>query len=70
MIEYNDGITADHVMASGSLPVKFEYAQLDIASYHGEGSKNRVKGDIGTKNRDVSKNKIGSGSKSVTDDDR
>jgi len=33
VIRYNDGITADHVMASGSYPVNFDYATLEVESY-------------------------------------
>jgi NTE family protein len=67
VIEYNDGITADHVIASGSLPVNFEYATLDIATYDCEGSKSRIntnkEGGYG-----LSKNRTNN--KSVMDDDR
>ena len=34
VIRYDDGITADHVMASGSLPVNFDYTMLEVESYN------------------------------------
>jgi predicted acylesterase/phospholipase RssA len=34
VIKYNKGITSDHVMASGSYPVNFDYASLEVESYH------------------------------------
>jgi NTE family protein len=33
VIRYDSGITADHVMASGSYPVNFDYASIDVESY-------------------------------------
>jgi NTE family protein len=33
IIRYDNGITADHVMASGSYPVNFDYASLEVESY-------------------------------------
>ena len=34
VIKYDKGITSDHVMASGSYPVNFDYASLEVESYH------------------------------------
>ncbi len=34
VIKYDKGITSDHVMASGSYPVNFDYASLDVESYY------------------------------------
>ena len=33
VIKYDEGITSDHVMASGSYPVNFDYASLEVESY-------------------------------------
>ena len=33
VIKYDKGITSDHVMASGSYPVNFDYASLEVESY-------------------------------------
>jgi predicted acylesterase/phospholipase RssA len=33
IIRYDNGITADHVMASGSYPINFDYASLEVESY-------------------------------------
>ena len=32
VIKYDEGITSDHVMASGSYPVNFDYASLEVES--------------------------------------
>jgi NTE family protein len=42
VIRYDDGITADQVMASGSLPVNFEYSTLEVESYNPEPSNKQV----------------------------
>jgi predicted acylesterase/phospholipase RssA len=34
VIRYDDGITAEHVMASGCYPVNFDYSLLEVESYH------------------------------------
>ena len=41
VIRYDDGITADHVMASGSYPVNFDYAMLEVESYKSNLNKDR-----------------------------
>jgi NTE family protein len=33
-IMYNDGITADHVIASASVPLNFDYTPLEVESYN------------------------------------
>jgi predicted acylesterase/phospholipase RssA len=33
IIRYDDGITADHVIASGSYPVNFDYAKIEVETY-------------------------------------
>jgi predicted acylesterase/phospholipase RssA len=33
VIKYDKGITSDHVMASGSYPVNFDYASLEVENY-------------------------------------
>ncbi|HEU4823675.1 MAG TPA: patatin-like phospholipase family protein, partial [Nitrososphaeraceae archaeon] len=34
VIRYNDGITSDHVMASGCFPINFDYSKLEVESYY------------------------------------
>jgi NTE family protein len=34
VIKYDDGITVDHVMASGCYPVNFDYTLLEVESYY------------------------------------
>ncbi|MGA6991707.1 MAG: hypothetical protein WBX81_14920 [Nitrososphaeraceae archaeon] len=34
VIRYDDGITADQVMASGSLPINFDYTKIEVESYN------------------------------------
>jgi hypothetical protein len=72
VIEYNDGITADHVIASGSFPVNFEYAMLDVASRRSVVAKNEVSTNNGKKNVEVIRRKITSNGshKSAPEDDR
>jgi NTE family protein len=38
VIRYDKGITSDHVIASGSYPVNFDYASLEVESYDTGGS--------------------------------
>ena len=33
-IRYDEGITADHVIASGSFPVNFEYCKILVENNH------------------------------------
>ena len=33
VIHYNQGITSDHVIASGSFPVNFDFAKIEVESY-------------------------------------
>lgn len=40
VIRYNDGITLDQVMASGCLPVNFDYALLEVESYYHDPNSN------------------------------
>jgi NTE family protein len=34
VIRYDDGITSDQVMASGSLPINFDYTKIEVESYN------------------------------------
>ncbi len=46
VIRYDKGITSDHVIASGSYPVNFDYASLEVESYDtGDGSSSIIKND-------------------------
>ena len=53
VIHYNQGITSDHVIASGSFPVNFDFAKIEVESYFPK-SKNRNfgSGEITRKNID------------------
>lgn len=33
VIQYDDGITSDQVMASGSLPINFDYTKIEVETY-------------------------------------
>lgn len=46
VIRYDQGITSDHVMASGSYPVNFDYASLEVESYYPNETKAVIKGEI------------------------
>jgi NTE family protein len=48
VMRYDDGITADQVMASGSLPVNFEYSTLDVECYNFEPNGRQVEADKAT----------------------
>ncbi|HKG30843.1 MAG TPA: hypothetical protein VKA91_06190 [Nitrososphaeraceae archaeon] len=43
IIRYDKGITSDHVIASGSYPVNFDYASLEVESYDTGGSSSIIK---------------------------
>jgi hypothetical protein len=36
VVHYDDGITSDQVMASGSFPVNFDFAKIEVESYSAE----------------------------------
>ena len=36
VIRYDKGITSDHVIASGSFPVNFDFSKIEVESYHSE----------------------------------
>ena len=55
VIRYDDGITSDQVMASGSLPINFDYTKIEVESYHDHSSRkdnggNRTRGNNSTGN--------------------
>jgi NTE family protein len=55
VIKYDKGITSDHVMASGSYPVNFDYASLEVESYYPpriNGSKQKDQTGNGTTQKD------------------
>jgi NTE family protein len=45
VIRYDDGITADQVMASGCLPVNFDYTLIEVESYYRDSGNNNNKDD-------------------------
>ena len=51
VIHYDKGITSDHVMASGSYPVNFDFAKIEVESYNSE---------LSSSNRQMDLKKIGS----------
>jgi len=55
IIRYDNGITADHVMASGSYPVNFDYASLEVERYDSDvGEEEEYQ--LGVRKKDSSKN--------------
>jgi NTE family protein len=42
VVKYDEGISSDHVIASGSLPVVFDYASLEVESLHQNGITGRT----------------------------
>ena len=36
VVHYDKGITSDHVMASGSFPVNFDFTKIEVESYNSE----------------------------------
>ncbi len=42
IIHYDKGITSVHVIASGSYPVNFDFAKIEVESYHSEPSNKQV----------------------------
>lgn len=48
MMRYDDGINADHVIASGSLPVNFEYSTLEVECCNFEPNSIQVEADKAT----------------------
>ena len=57
VIRYDQGITSDHVMASGSYPVNFDYASLEVESYDPNESKAVIKSEI-SNGSNMSKNHV------------
>jgi NTE family protein len=62
VIRYNQGITSDQVMASGSYPVNFDYASLEVESYDPNESEAVLKSKISSRSSN-SKNHVSSSSK-------
>jgi NTE family protein len=48
VMRYDDGINADHVIASGSLPVNFEYSALEVECCNFEPNSRQVEADKAT----------------------
>jgi NTE family protein len=46
IVRYDEGITSDHVMASGSLPINFDYASIEVESYVPNHDKPQPKDEI------------------------
>ena len=44
VIRYDDGITSDQVMASGSLPINFDYTKIEVESYNYDHSSRKDNG--------------------------
>ena len=44
VIRYDDGITSDQVMASGSLPINFDYTKIEVESYNYDPSSRKDNG--------------------------
>jgi NTE family protein len=61
VIKYNKGITSDHVMASGSYPVNFDYASLEVESYRPPRTNGSKQKDL-TGNETIQKDSVNSNS--------
>ena len=61
IIRYDKGITSDHVMASGSYPVNFDYASLEVESYQPPRANDSKQKDQ-TSNETTQKNNVKSNS--------
>ena len=46
VIHYDKGITSDHVIASGSYPVNFDFARIEVESYNSESASNSKQIDV------------------------
>jgi NTE family protein len=42
VVHYDEGITSDHVIASGSFPVNFDFAKIEVESYNPASSKRSI----------------------------
>ena len=42
VVHYDEGITSDHVIASGSFPVNFDFAKIEVESYHSKPSNRSI----------------------------
>ena len=42
VVNYDNGITSDHVMASGSFPVNFDFTKIEVESYNSEPTSSRL----------------------------
>ena len=42
VISYDNGITSDHVIASGSFPVNFDFSKIEVESYNSEPSNRQI----------------------------
>jgi NTE family protein len=67
VIRYNDGITLDQVMASGCLPVNFDYASLEVESYYSHDSVNN--NDLLQRSENNRGDRISTGTSTPTDRD-
>lgn len=59
VIKYDKGITSDHVMASGSYPVNFDYASLEVESYYPPRTNGSKQKDV-TSNETTQKDSVNS----------
>lgn len=51
IVHYDEGITSNHVIASGSYPVNFDYAKIEVDSYYSIPSNRSVKAEgVASKN--------------------
>jgi NTE family protein len=59
VIRYDDGITSDQVMASGSLPINFDYTKIEVESYNYDHSSRKVNGGNRTRGNNGGASNIG-----------
>ena len=51
VIHDHKGITSDHVIASGSYPVNFDFARIEVESYNSESASNSKQIDVKKNNK-------------------
>ena len=56
VIRYDDGITSDQVMASGSLPINFDYTKIEVESYNYDHSSRNDNGGNRTRSNNGASN--------------
>jgi NTE family protein len=56
IVHYDKGITSDHVIASGSFPVNFDFAKIEVESYSPVSSDRSINPEISASRSDTDYN--------------